>query len=371
MRSAVKDGMVEAACALAVRQLDRRTRSPGDLDREEPVRILLIRTDRIGDLMCCSPLIAAFHARWPRAEITLVGGPGNRAAMPLFPYLRRSPVDFERRPASWTRLRAWLPRQGFDLAVSLRSELFAGAWMAARSRAPVRVVANVTRTLPAFNLVLGPNDLHQLRRYWRAAASLGVAWPDARPVFEVPDDARRWADAALRALDLPPGRALVGLAVPHRGGGRRHRARGWPEERLADRAARLSGAGARVLLFGFGVERIEAERIRARVAGVRVVPEMSLAQSAALQRRLDVYISGFTGPLHLADGAGTPTVALGLATDVEGWRPLGPRHLQVVAASVPAILVDDVERAVRSVLGERLPTTPAPDANRTPAGPSR
>ena len=117
LRTALKDAFVEAACAVAVLRLDRRLRTAADLDRDPPERILVIRTDRIGDLMCCSPLIAALHERWPGASITLVGGPGNRAAMPLFPFLLRAPVELARGPLSRLRLRSWLSRERFDQLV--------------------------------------------------------------------------------------------------------------------------------------------------------------------------------------------------------------------------------------------------------------
>ena len=119
-RMALKVPLMHALSMLAVLGMDASAYSVGDLSGLSPQRILLIRSDRIGDLLCSTPLIAALHRRWPEAEMTLVGGPKNRATSTLLPYLRRGP-EFRRDPAAWLRLAAWLPRQRFDLAISLRS----------------------------------------------------------------------------------------------------------------------------------------------------------------------------------------------------------------------------------------------------------
>jgi ADP-heptose:LPS heptosyltransferase len=270
---------------------------------------------------------------------------------PLLPYATRAPHEFERHPASWARLRAWLPRQRFDLAVSLRSEVLSGALLAAWSHAPVRAVANASRTLPAFNLVLGSHDHHNLRRYWRAAWRLGVTWPEQRPIVVVPAEAQRRADEALQALDLAGDGPLVGVGIPNRGTGTR-RFKLWSEQTLAAFVEQLAAAGARVVLIGAGSERPEADGIAARVPHARVTPTLSLAEVAGVQRRLTLLVSNFTGTLHLADGVGTPTVAIGETRNAADWRLLGPRHRLVASQSVATIPIEEVLAAVREALSQ-------------------
>ncbi len=352
-RMAVKNPTIEGFSGLAAAGLDRRLRVPEDLNGEPPREILVIRTDRIGDLLCGSPLIAALHARWPAATITLIGGPKNRSVMPLLPYVVRAPVEFERHPWSWARLRAWLGRRRFDIAVSLRSEVLSSAMIAGWSGAPVRAVANVARTLPAYNLVLGPNDRHQLRRCWNAAVHLGVTWPEQKPIVEVPPDAEHRAEHFVAGLPRRDGAPLVGAGVPNRLDSR-HRVKALPPERIEALLRGLTERGAQVLLFGVGGERAEAERLRAAVPGVVVAPPMSLAQVAAVQRRLDLFVASYTGTLHLADAVGTPTVAMGMTGQYEDWGPIGARHRHVSAARVPDIPVEAILAAAADALGGRL-----------------
>jgi heptosyltransferase-3 len=358
VRVAVKNPLIEALSWLAAARLARRVVGWDELAALEPRRILVIRSDRIGDLLCGTPLIAALHKRWPEARLSLVGGPKNRAVMPLLPYLERAGVEFERHPVSWGRLRAWLPRQGFDIAVSLRSEVFSGALLAAWSRAPVRVAVNAMRTLPAFNTLLAPHDHHQVRRSWTAARALGVTWPEIRPVIEIPPAAVVRAGEVFAALGGGEGRPVIGVGVPNRTDGK-HRVKAWPPARLLDFVRLLDATGARVLLFGVGREREEAAAIVAAVPGARLAPSMPLAQVAALQGWLDCFVASYTGTLHLADGAGTRTVAIGSTFNAHNWRPLGPRHRQVSAPIVPEIPIEVVLGAVRELLPGRLAATGA------------
>jgi ADP-heptose:LPS heptosyltransferase len=353
LRMAAKEPLMKAMSRLAAMPLDRRPRLVEELHGHPPGRILVIRSDRIGDLLAGTPLIAALRRRWPAASLTLVGGPKNRAPAELLPYLARGP-EFRRDPVSWSRLASWLPRQRFDLAVSLRAEVLSGALIAAASGARVRMVVNANaRTAAAFNLVLGVEDHHHLRRYWTAARRLGIAFPEPpRPIVEVPEAAERRAAEVVASLGAAPGAGLVGLGVPNRSD-RRHRGRAWTTEQLAELARALLAGGARVVLFGAGSELAEAADIREAVPGVDVIPPLSLAQVAGVQRRLSVFVSGLTGTLHLADAVGTATVTLGLPKFVRDWRPLGPAHRALTSDSVPDIPVAAVLEAVRAVLAAR------------------
>lgn len=349
LRMQVKVPTMRWISALAAGPLDRRPRVVGDLDAQPPQRILVIRCDRIGDLLCSTPLIAALHRKWPEAGITLVGSPKNRAVAPLLPYLTPGP-EFRRDPLAWVRLAMWLRRQRFDLAVSLRTEVLSGVLISALSRAPVRMVANASpRTAPAFNLVLGCEDAHHLRRYWRAAQRLGVVFSAPRPVIEVPEAADRHAAEMLRALAIADAKPLVGVAIPNRAD-RRHRVRAWSSDALVHFVKALVAHGACVVLLAAGVEQVEAVAVHAAVPQTRVLPNLTLAEMAGVQHRLDLWVSTPTGPLHLADAAGTPTVMVCTDPFVLGWAPQGARHRQVCATDARDIAPEAVLAAALELL---------------------
>jgi ADP-heptose:LPS heptosyltransferase len=348
VRQGIKRPLQSLFAGAMVLPLDRRPRSVRDLDALEPRRIVLSRTDRIGDLLCCSPLLLAFHRRWPRARLVLIAGPKNRAVLQGLPFIEEGPV-FRRNPRSWAELAWWLGREAFDLCVSLRAESMAGVWVSAWSRAPVRMATHRTYAHLSCNLILGVDDYHQTTRYCRAAALLGQAPEAIRPVFEVPADAERRVLEILPALLPHADGPVVGFQIPHRGS-KRHSVRAWPAEKVLALVRALAADGARVVLCGTGPELHEAEALRALIPGAVVPPALPLAAFAALQRRFDLFISQFTGTLHLADAVGVPVVAYGLEDQVRGWGVIGPQHRNIGAPRVSDIPVETLLEAARTSL---------------------
>ena len=355
LRARLKVPLMNLAATWAARGLDGGPHRIEEFLALSPRRILLIRTDRIGDLLCSTPVIAALHRRWPDAVLCLVGGPRNRPVSALLPYVVRGP-DFSRHPATWLRLATWLPRQCFDLAISLRSEVLSGAFIATASRAPWRVAVHRSpRTAPAFNVFLGEEDIHQTRRYWQAARRIDPTLPGElpKPIIELGSDAAAIGPKVLASLGVSAHAIKIGVAMPPRQD-RRHRRRAWPHPELRDAVARLVGHGFEVLLApGNHREHAEALRIVRAVPGAWLLPPMTLAETASVQGQLDAWIGTSSGLLHLATAMGTPTLMVGTAALLRAWGPLGPLHHQVCAdhpTDITAIhVVDALIRLIAKV----------------------
>jgi ADP-heptose:LPS heptosyltransferase len=346
MRRAAKEPLQRVLARAAVAGLDRRQRTIEEIRALEPERIVVSRTDRIGDLLVSSVMIAALRRRWPRARLVVIGGPRNRAALDGMPFAEPGPL-FRRDPRSWAPLRRWLADQRFDLAMSLQAESVAGAMIAAWSRAPVRMITHSTKVSAAFNFVFGPEERHHVTRFCRAAEQLGAPCIEHRPVFEVPPASRERVRDIARGWRK--GGRVVAIQIPNRTTSR-HGSRAWPEERILGLAQELSDRGRRVVLFAFGVERPEAERLRAAVPPVEIAPPVPLLDAAALAAELDVFVSGYTGMYHVADAVGTKTVLIGSAHYAEYWRALGPKHRHALAETAPDVPLAAVVRDVEDLL---------------------
>jgi ADP-heptose:LPS heptosyltransferase len=107
---------------------------------------------------------------------------------------------------------------------------------------------------------------------------------------------------------LQPGERLV-LLNPHC----RKDANRWPADRFTELAARLmKESRTRVALVGGVIARDVCDAIAAPLGNrvARADGAMSLLASAELIRRADVFVTGDTGPMHIAAAMGTPIVAL-------------------------------------------------------------
>jgi heptosyltransferase-3 len=154
---------------------------------------------------------------------------------------------------------------------------------------------------------------------------------------------RERAEARARLLSAGAGenRVWIGLHPGGRG------AKRWPLEQFVAAARALEAEpGQRVLVFqGPG----ESELLAAWPDDVGVVvPPLPIRHFAAALAAPRLVLSGDTGPMHLAQSVGTPTLALFLFANHGVFGPAGPPHRVVYAPGGPS--VESVVRAAREML---------------------
>ena len=353
----------------------RRASSP-------PERVLLLRVERIGDLLMVMDAIAAARAAWPAAQIDLAVGSWNVPLARLIPGIDHiHPIDVpwlarEGTGLSWRGLfaqaKAWRKQQ-YDLVVNFEPDIRTNllAW---RTGAPLRAGywtggggALLTDALaydPASHVSI---NARELIRHCAGGEHRGIAAPPLAPGAD--------AVAAAGALlaGVPDTHRLIGL---HVSGGRESKQ--WHLARFAEVGRTLaSEPDTTLVLTGGQGDRAMVDQVR-RALGDRPVVDaagvMDLPSTAALLARLDVLITGDTGPMHLAAAVGTPIVALFGPSDPRRYGPLAAqqRVLRIqlycspcgqvrlppercrghVPDCMDGITVDVVVRAARELLAE-------------------
>ena len=299
-----------------------------------PERVLLLRVERIGDLLMVMDAIAAARAAWPDAQIDLAVGSWNAPLAALIPGINRiDQIDVpwlarEGTGLSWRglleRARVWRERQ-YDLVVNFEPDIRTNllAW---RTGAPWRVGywtggggAFLTDALaydPESHVSVNARGLI---RHCAGGERPGVTSPTLAPGA----NAVAAADALLAGV--PADHRLIGL---HVSGGRESKQ--WHLARFAEVGRALtSEAGTTLVLTGSRGDRAMVDQVR-RALGDRPVVDASgvldLPATAALLARLDVLITGDTGPMHLAAAVGTPLVALFGPSDPRRYGPLAAQH---------------------------------------------
>ena len=283
----------------------------------EPRRILVLRLERVGDLVMALEAIGDVRALAPAAQIDLVVGSWNAALAQAVPGV----TSVETLDAEWLSrdggglgmpalLRAawsWRIRR-YDLAINfepdVRSNIVAAASGAARiagwrsgGGGPVLDVA----------LDYDPSAHTSINARRLVQAAFGRTPPESSaPLLKVPEVATAAAAAILRPAT---GRPLVGV---HLNAGRAIKQ--WPPERFADVAMRLADSrGAAIVTTGGPGDRGLIADLQ-RALAPRLVIDASVADSlltsVALLGQLDLLVTGDTGPMHLAAAVGTPVVAV-------------------------------------------------------------
>lgn len=331
--------LVLRLAAPAVRIGRRRAADP-------PARILLLRLERIGDLLMALEAIEDVRQAAPHAAIDLVVGSWNAELARRIPGLDR----VETLDAAWLArgggrgwphlldaAREWRARR-YDLALNfepdIRSNLLLAASRAARTAG---FSTGGGRALLDVALPYDPRAHTTANARRLVAAMLPVPPRAAAARLALTADDQRAAAAALAGRRRP----FVGM---HVSGGRL--VKQWPPERFAQLAARtVASLEATIVLTGSAADRPLVGDVARAVTphALDLSGAMDLPALAALIERLDVLVTGDTGPMHLAAAVGTPVVAVFGPSDPVRYAPVHPRH-RVVRIDLPCSPCNRIRR---------------------------
>ncbi len=348
--------------AKAVRVLDGKARTPD-------LRILVIRLDRMGDLMLSLPAIDALRRRFPGASISVMTQYATRELFEGHPSIDEVIVyDYSKKgrqafPIGYFRFIEEIMKRRFDAAVVLhpgiRSYLLPflaaipfrigfqnrNAWLLTRALRDERHLGQKHESQYALDLVAGLTGVHT---------------PGPAP--------SRLAVDPTAMIEVPQGRWMVlhpGASCP---------SKRWPVERFRALAQALLAEfpDHSIAVVGGQETRGESRLITASLGerALDLAGKLDLRQLAAFLSHCDVLISNDSGPVHIAAAVGTRVVSLfgrnqkGLSP--QRWKPLGEGHIviqkdvgcQVCLAHLcpigfeclKAIEVEDVMKEVRRMI---------------------
>lgn len=279
-----------------------------------PMRILLIKTSSLGDVVHNLPVVTDLRLGYPDAKIDWIVEEGFADIPRLHPGLRRViPVSLRRwrkslpSPATWREIRSFhatLREESYDLVIdtqgliksALITRLTRGkrcGYAAASAREPLAARFYDT----AFEV---PKNLHAVERNRRLVALAAGYTASAGPDYGI----------AAPSAPTPETRHAVLLTATSRDD------KLWPEERWIALGSRLHAQGLTCLLpAGSTTERERAGRIASAIPGAAVLPPASLHDLAAQLAAARIVVGVDTGLVHLAAALGRPTLALFCASD--------------------------------------------------------
>jgi heptosyltransferase I len=274
----------------------------------EPARVLIVRLGSLGDLVHTLPALSELHAAWPDAEIDWVVEQVHAEFLAMVPSLSRVIVLGERTAAGWWEVIRTLRARKYDLAIDLQG-LVKSASLARFSSAK-RVVgfnAEALRERAArlfYTETLEVDDTrHVIEKNLAVVRGLTAKSPGSALRFDLKEPESP-ALSALRAQGVKAFAVInPGAAWPNKR---------WQPDSFAAIALFIHATygWTPVVLWGPG-ERDIAQAICDSTGGVaRCAPPTKLADLVAIARASKLFVSGDTGPLHIAGATGTPIVAL-------------------------------------------------------------
>ena len=272
-----------------------------------PRKVLIIKPSAIGDVVHALPVLNLLRRKWPAAHVSWLVTPACAGLLERHPQLDEV-VRFERKElgkgwknpraaADLVRFARALRDKRFDLVIDLQG-LFRSGWLAAQTRAAVRVGQASARegawVFYTHRVPTGSPEQHAIERYLTVAEALGCERGPVEFRFAV-DDADREHVAAM----VPPRYAVL---MP----GTNWPTKMWPVEKFAGLVAPLRER--------FGLESVVAggpdtvDLASKMPGGTNLAGKTNLRQLVALLEKADLVVANDSGPMHIAAALGRPLV---------------------------------------------------------------
>lgn len=303
------------------------------LPSERP-RILMTRTDRIGDVVLSTPAFESVKNRFPQGHVAVLVRPYTRELLEGNPFVDEI-LTLPRDRSSLgireiLRFSSDIRKKRFDCSVSLFLNA-TSALIPFLARIPVRI-GPATKAAQLFLTHRIPqrrskSGRHEMEYNLELAAVLGGEWVGESRIHLSPEE-----EAGIR--DLYPfgnGRRWVGIH-PGSGGSSRNWRPGM-YSRLAE--SLLAEERVEVAFTGGPDEEPLVDAVRSGVRGRthKFIGTAGIRRMASFIKQLDLFVGPSTGPMHVATAVGVPVVAIFCPIRVclpDRWGPIGKKDCALV-----------------------------------------
>lgn len=301
-------------------------------------KILIIRTDGIGDLLNSTPAIALLRQNYPSAEITVLARPLNASVLIGNPDVDRV-IVFDRQGehqnvSAQLQFYRSLRTEKFHLVVAMQTATLPHliAFLSGASYRLGRYQKRFKSTLThAWRGKYRKGETHEVDRNLALVKMICKGEGTRKLVLNLSPDEITNAKTHLTSWGVEKDGFLIGI---HPGGSSYDKQ--WPEKQYAELADRLvQQYTATILLLHGPVEDDLAHNIQNAMQTKAIIyAPKTIRELAALLSRCNMVVCNDSGPMHLAAALDVPTVAIFGPTDHVAWRPMS-ENASVVRRDMP------------------------------------
>jgi heptosyltransferase-2 len=313
--------------------------------------ILIVRTDRIGDVVLTTPAIKSLRQAYPAARISILVAPSTYDLVNGNPYVDEILVDDRKgrhkNLFGFLRLAREIRLKKFDLAIIFHTKR---RYNLACYTAGIPCRLGYKNNKFGFLLTHPLKDIrpqgtkHEAKYCMDLLKVMGVENDDLDIFVPLQKEAEGWMSHWMQENNLKPNEFIAihpGSSDP---------AKCWPTANFALLMDRLAERYAlKIVLIGsVQTMPVAAEILRQTQKTSQFLDltgKTSLAQMVSLLRRARLLISNDSGPVHVAAGVGTSVISLFLRNqpgiNAERWKPLGVRSF-ILSNSPASLSVENV-----------------------------
>ena len=297
-----------------------------NLDLAEIEKILVVRIDRIGDLVLSTPIFKNIKKAMPDCRLSVLA---NKTASVL---LSNNPdvddiIIYDPRRSIWKKIWGLLKLRSyhFDLAIDpyadyeLKTALITALAGAKKSIGYPSHGRQFLFNLPAPEL---RSDRHFIEISLDLLAACGISATEKLPEIFLTKAERQWACQLLEA-ETNCSKSVIGIHP-----GAHYPSQRWPAEyhaQVIDQLRRTEDVEF-ILLGGHG-DQDELVAVQSCMTGSICAHVTSdIRQFAAIASLCQILVCNNSGPLHVAAAVKTPTLSFCGPTNYDRWLPIGAGH---------------------------------------------
>ena len=300
--------------------------------KPEPInRILVIDLAFIGDVILATPVLRALRGSYPKARITMLTVPLTAEVAAMNPYVDNVLIYDKRGEHKgffgMFKIAGLLRRHNFDMAICMNFAV-RGAVVAWLARIPERVGYDAQQASLFLTRVTSHHRdgiKHEALNHLEVLRSLHLDTSDTSLTFRLPETARSSLAEKRQKLGLAEEDYV--LICPFGSYAKKNLSLDTAAQVTAHLASRMP-----VYLIGGEKEQAGLEQI----AFAADIPTSHVLAGALTLAELAVFLHGATGlvtvdtgPLHMAQAAGCPVLALFGPTDPVVWGPRGKADILI------------------------------------------
>ncbi len=295
-------------------------------------RILIVRTDRMGDVILTTPSIRALRKAYPKAHIAILVAPATREFVEGNPYVDEILIDDRKNEHSkvvgFFKLAGVLRQKKFDCAIIFHTKKRTNA-LCFFAGIPYRVGYRNDKfgffiTDPIVDR-RHEGERHEVEYCLDVLRHMGIEDDGFDINIPFDKDAEDWADKFFKEQGLGEDKYVIAIHP-----GSSDQLRTWPKEGFIELIRQMTKRySCRILLVGDKNLQGLAWDIHAAVKTplVDLIGKTTISQFVSVLRRCSLVVSTDSGPVHVAAGLKTPVISI-FTRNIPGvnpkrWRPLG------------------------------------------------
>ncbi len=326
--------------------------------KKEFKNILIVRTDRIGDVVLTTPAIKALREGYPGARISILINPLTQDLVKGNPYLDEVLIDdreHQNKGLGFFKLVKLLHQKKFDLAIIFHTKKRTNL-LCFLSGIPHRVGYKNNK----FGFLLTDpiedsrhlGEKHEAEYCLDVLKHLGVKADTLELFVPLQEEAVAWLKNLEQTNCLAASDRLV---IIHPGASDISKC--WPQARFAEMIESLTKRYAvKIVLIGASKIAEISKRILSLASSpiIDLTGKTTVAQMAVLLKRSCLLVSNDSGPVHVASALGCPVVSIFTRNqpgiNPERWKPLGKKTI-VVSVSPQHLELISVQQVLEAVDG--------------------